>query len=149
MKKILCVLIMLLGVPAFATTMCADDDIIVVVLDPVIAGMSSTSNATLFEWGVTFSYGAIWGTATCIGTGGGYGVGVDDLRTADGSPAIGGEREGLNCWCQMTHPATSRWVFQYTAATLDDCASFCTSGCAYNISNSDYFRAALFKPGEN
>ncbi len=133
MKKILIVLLALVGAPALATTICAEDDVIAIVLDPEVNGTNHTYNTNLFEWGATFSYGSVWGIATCLDKNGSYGVAVDELRSEDGELATGGERKGKYCWCQMTHPAVSRWVFRGAFSSVDDCRSNCASYCGYNV----------------
>ena len=103
---------------AHATTMCATDDTIAVVLDPMINGSSNSYNADLFEWNTTFSYGTVFGIATCVDTAGSSNQVVAELKSSDGTVATGGERSGRYCWCQMTHPARSRWVFRSASARL-------------------------------
>lgn len=131
-------------IPAHATTMCAADDTIAIVLDPAVNGTAYAYNADLFEWSATFSYGTLWGISTCVGTGGTYGVAVDQLRDSDGTVASGGERTGVNCWCQMTHPAQSRWVFRLAYDSVDDCRSLCASPCGLDVRNNQTLRLGMF-----
>lgn len=122
---------------AHATTMCATDDTIAVVLDPMIGGSNYSFNADLFEWNTTFSYGTVFGIATCVDTAGSSNQVVAELKSSDGTVATGGERSGQYCWCQMTHPARSRWVFRGFGNCRHDCVIECgTSSVA--------FRAAMF-----
>lgn len=146
MKKLLIFLTLFVALPALAATICADDDIIAIVLDPEITGNEYLSNNNLFEWGVTFPYGSVWGIATCTDTPGTYGVAVNELRDTNGELITGGERTGSNCWCKMTHPAVSQWVFRHTFATVEICRSQCPGydGCAYRTKNDTAFRAGIF-----
>ena len=47
------------------------------------------------------------------------------------------------CWCRMTHPASSRWVFRYSDSA-SACASACASYCGFNAQNSAALRSGLF-----
>ena len=129
---------------AHATTMCATDDTIAVVLDPMIGGSNYTYNADLFEWNTTFSYGTVFGIATCVDTAGSSNQVVAELKSSDGTVATGGERSGRYCWCQMTHPARSRWVFQHAYGSVDGCGSICASGCGDDVRYGSGFRSAVF-----
>jgi len=145
MKKIIIGVIMLItGTVAHATTMCATDDTMAIVLDPAINGTSNTYNSEIFEWSTVFSYGTLWGIATCVDTKGTYGVAVDELRDSNGELAKGGERTGVNCWCQMTHPAVSRWVFHYANSSVADCRTYCANYCGDYVRNYSAFRAGVF-----
>ncbi len=129
---------------AHATTMCATDDTIAVVLDPMINGSSNSYNADLFEWNTTFSYGTVFGIATCVDTAGSSNQVVAELKSSDGTVATGGERSGRYCWCQMTHPARSRWVFQDAYGSVGGCGSGCASLCGKGVRDNSGFRSAVF-----
>ena len=53
--------------------------------------------------------------------------------------------ENINCWCKMTSPAVSRWVF-YSSFTspLVICAQSCAANCARIVQASASFRSAMF-----
>ncbi len=144
MKKLFLALFVLLAAPALATTICAEDDIIAIVLDPEVAGIDYKYMSSLFEWNVTFPYGQVWGIATCVDTSGTLNVAVDELRAGDGEIATGGERKGPNCWCQMTHPALSRWVVRHAFGSVDDCRLNCASSCGSIGRHNVSFRAVVF-----
>lgn len=129
---------------AQATTMCATDDTIAVVLDPMINGSTAAYNADLFEWSTTFSYGTVFGIATCVDTAGSSNQVVAELKSSDGTVATGGERSGRYCWCQMIHPARSRWVFRYAFGSVGGCGSYCASNCGDDVRGSSGFRSAVF-----
>ena len=130
MKKILMIVALCVPFCAFATDMCARDDIMIMVFDPMVNGTDSGNNAAEWTWWASFAYGRVAGDATCLsaaeglgrtsGQGAYYGTGdyANTFITADaglnGVDADGAERK--YCWCKMTHPASSRWVFGY--ATL-------------------------------
>ena len=145
MKKIiLSVLIAMFCASAGATTMCATDDTLAIVLDPIIGGTNHSSNADLFEWSATFPYGTVWGIATCVDTSGSSNTAVEELRDSNGEIATGGERTGRYCWCQMTHPANSRWVFRSAYGSVAACGSYCAVSCGANVRDYSGFRAGVF-----
>ncbi len=145
MKKIMMAgLIAMFCASAGATTMCATDDTLAIVLDPVISGISNTYNSDLFEWSATFSYGTVWGIATCVDTSGQMNSSVEELRDSNGEIATGGERTGKYCWCKMTHPAVSRWVFRITAASVAGCGSHCAANCGFLVRAESGFRVGVF-----
>lgn len=60
---------------------------------------------------------------------------LDTSSTAD---------ENLNCWCKMTSPAVSRWVFNISNTSAGYCAQNCARTCANTVRNTAAFRSALF-----
>ena len=48
------------------------------------------------------------------------------------------------CWCKMTSPAVSRWVFYGSTASAGVCARRCAYVCAFDVRNTAAFRSALF-----
>ena len=52
--------------------------------------------------------------------------------------------ENLNCWCKMTSPAVSRWVFYTSLMSAADCAWNCAYFCAHRVQSPEAFRAAMF-----
>ena len=60
---------------------------------------------------------------------------LDTSSTAD---------ENLNCWCKMTSPAVSRWVFYYSHTSAGDCTRFCVRNCAVRVRDNASFRSAMF-----
>ena len=152
MKKIVMVLFVCFVVPAFATEMCARNDAVVVPLDAAPDGTGYGNNGTEHIWWTDFSYGRIYGLATCLSAAeGGKPTGSmgsiinaagqmlpadDSLGGRTGQDADGNDR--TYCWCKMTHPASSRWVFQNSYSVSD-----CTSNCAYNCGIHAQIRAAL------
>ena len=145
MKKILVFCLMnLIVLGANATTMCADDAL-AIVLDPQVAGTKHSYNAELFEWNATFPYGTVFGIATCVTTPGPGGATTDTLIDADtGDVATGGERTGRYCWCQMTHPVKSHWVFRNAGSSVADCRSNCAHHCGIIVRDGSTFRGTVF-----
>ncbi|MDE6250846.1 MAG: hypothetical protein K2M34_04430 [Alphaproteobacteria bacterium] len=144
MKKFLIFCLMNLMIfGAHATTMCAADDTLAIVLDPQVSGTNHSYNTELFEWNTTFPYGTVFGIATCIGTP--SGSATDTLiDTETGDVATGGERTGKYCWCQMTHPVKSRWVFRDAYSSVAECRSICAFNCGHYVRYHTSFRGSVF-----
>lgn len=151
MKKILISFLMcMLVLPVYATKMCAANDTVVVVLDPSVAGTGYTYDNVLGTWTTTFPYGKVSGTSACLSSaygksGGGWIANLTDVD-AQGveRPVIGGERHGQYCWCKMTHPAASRWVFDGDGGSASYCASYCTHSCGNRAQYYSWLRVGLF-----
>ena len=60
---------------------------------------------------------------------------LDTSSTAD---------ENQNCWCKMTSPAVSRWVFRSSGPSAGLCARMCAYNCAGLVSGLASWRSALF-----
>ena len=133
----------IIAMPAFATTMCVQNDNVAVVLDPTVAGTTYTYDNSLGRWDTTFPYGHVIGISACIRTSGSYGVAKSQLKD-DGNDVVGGEVTGARCWCRMTHPAVSLWVFSYSYSSASECASICTGRCGAYVQARSDFRAGLF-----
>ena len=151
MNKILIAgLMLLMPYVANALDMCVRDSAMVVSLDPAVNGAGSHYNESELTWDTVFSYGIIYGEATC-------------LSDADGAPsksAMGvytnskGEmlpnddtfvqrKDGGHCWCRMTHPAYSRWVF-VVSSYASDCASYCARSCGLSAQTDAALRGGLY-----
>ncbi len=88
-------------------------------------------------WGVTFDgYGNVKGIASCNGTSGTY----DQPTTANFSQSD----KGQYCWCKMTSPAVSRWVFFDDHGDANDCAYYCADHCGTYVSMYDESRSGIF-----
>ena len=48
------------------------------------------------------------------------------------------------CWCKMTSPAVSRWVFRLSFTSAGFCARLCALNCAIGVRDFAAFRSALF-----
>ena len=145
MKKIFIVFFILICGPVFATSMCVNDDTVVVVLDASINGTggshSQTSTGGTGDWNTIFSYGRVYGVSACVSQN--YGSVVDEI-TDNGAIVTGGESNGGFCYCKMLHPAVSRWVFHYSG-TAANCAANCAYSCEYNYGGGGLRINALFR----
>ena len=136
MKKYLLSMVgvMALGT-SFASVMCSSNDYVTLVLDPGIAGTGYTYSAAQMTWTTTFPYGNISGVAVCNDNAGIYGVASNAEQSNTG---------GVKCWCKMTHPAVSRWVFRYSYSSASDCAVHCARGCGDAVRGYSDFRVGVF-----
>ena len=48
------------------------------------------------------------------------------------------------CWCKMTSPAVSRWVFNRSYETAGSCAWYCANYCAGSAQYSATHRRSMF-----
>ena len=64
MKKILLILMMMLAMPVYATTMCAINDTTAVILDPSIVATNYGYDTNLGTWWAQFSFGRVNGIAS-------------------------------------------------------------------------------------
>ena len=145
MKRIIIFAMMImLAVPAVAVSVCAKDSVVTVVLDPSIDGASYTQNNSTGTWKTVFSYGNVSGISTCVSIAPTGDTG--STKTTDGTPldATGGETTGRYCWCKMTHPMSSLWVFGYGYVDAADCASRCTNYCGVRAQANAALRSGLF-----
>lgn len=168
MKKILVMLMVFLPLSVGAMTMCTRDRSLVISLDPSIGGTTSGYNNSEWVWWTDFSYGRVYGDATCLSAAEGLGrtsgmgayYGVEDYAktTITAEPALSGldadGNERKYCWCKMTHPASSRWVFNYAAlprlrvsriartsavsasVTTPRCAGACLGRLAFDVTSN-------------
>ena len=148
----------LLPIYANATDMCARDDTMVLVFDKDIGGSGYGNNATEWTWWTSFAYGRIAGDATCLsvkeglgrtGTMGAYyGTGDYSKTFIEVEPGLKGTDSDGNdrkyCWCKMTHPVSSRWVFSYARDDSSACASDCAANCGSRVHYYSAMRGGVF-----
>lgn len=150
MKKIMMVfgIVCLMTKSVFGATMCVKNDTISIILDPYIAGTNRTYDKDSWTWGTQFPYGRIWGISACLSSSkgksiGGYVAGLTNKNPDTGvtEPVVGGENYGSYCWCKMTHPVASLWVYN---TSYSNCASLCALNCGFNARDKADMRAGLF-----
>lgn len=136
MKKCILIMISMFGIGmAHASVMCSDSDYVTLVLDPYIDGTTYTYNAAGMTWNTVFPYGNVSGIAVCNDTGGSYGVASNNEQFETG---------GVKCWCKMTHPAVSRWVFRASYSSASECSGGCASYCGSTVRSRSDFRSGVF-----
>jgi hypothetical protein len=88
---------------------------------------------------------AVWGC-----TGGGdikRFAGISYCSNANGTYAQQGDpgnTKGKYCWCMLTNPAASAWVFRSDVGSAVACSQYCAHYCAGSAQNPSAFRSALF-----
>jgi hypothetical protein len=55
-----------------------------------------------------------------------------------------GNTKGKYCWCMLTNPAASAWVFQNAHDSAGNCSQYCANYCASYARILSVFRSALF-----
>ena len=157
MQKVLIVgLMLLMPCVGGALTMCVRDSSLVVSLDQSIGGTTNGNNASEMLWWTEFSYGRIYGEATCLSEaeGGKPSGSMGVITNSNGEMLSQDIPAGLKnkdadgndrgyCWCRMTHPAYSRWVFN-SSYSASNCASDCAYNCGFNARYYAALRGGLF-----
>ena len=146
-RTIITIMLVIMSIyPSFATTMCAVNDSVAVVLDPAIGVSGGCRNdATVGTWDCTFPYGIVAGTFACLNknTDSGTAQLTDTDNEGNTHLVTGSERYGQYCWCKLTHPVASRWVFLGANGSVASCVSNCVSGCTKRVMYYTSFFASL------
>ena len=145
MKKLSMLIMSMITSASIGATMCSKNDATTIVLDPAIGGTNYGYSQANSTWWASFPCGTIRGISACLSSANGQSTGgyIADLQD-NGESVIGGETNGLHCWCKMTHPAVSLWVFFYSASSADECARFCAYYCGYRAQDYSALRGGLF-----
>ncbi len=94
-----------------------------------------TENGT---WGTTLYTGdKVTGIASCNSTPGST---KGETTTEEFSQSS----EGKYCWCKMTSPSASLWVFNFAYSSSSDCAGRCAEGCGGSVRLYSTFRSGVF-----
>ena len=100
-------------------------------------GTGRTSNETDGTWTVTFPYGNISGISTCNSTkAGNWGTAYPQYSFDTGTT-------GKYCWCRMTSPTRSAWVYDVDRGTASACDSICAFTCASRVETNEDFRSHI------
>lgn len=150
LRRCLAVLLFLI-IPynSFAATACVENNSRAVVLD---ASKDCNSNCYDGSWGsskvtVYMPYGTIYGVASCLDSD--YGVQGDNSVYTDnngvlinnGNVVVGGENNGYYCWCRITYPIVSNWIYiagpsWYLESSHSPCAWRCSADCGYHLGHN-------------
>ena len=149
MRYVIFLLFIFIPFISHATDMCARNDTMVMVFDPEL-GIKDRS-AYAGDWRASFPYGNFSGEYTCLSAAEGlgrtsgtgvpyYGVGEYDKTFINATAGLKGVDENDNerkyCWCRITHPLQSKWMFVSSHNNSVDCESGCPG----------YFMCGLFTP---
>ena len=108
------------------------------------------------DWGVTFPYNdgtvQVNGISACsavtegLSSGGiptnQSGVQADYESNMASAPT--NNPVGEICYCKLSNPAASPWVFSHSYSSASDCAFLCAADCALGVRISARFRGAVF-----
>ena len=117
-----------------------------IILDPSVAGENSTTNSESGTWSVTFSYGIVSGVVSCNGLTGVNGTAYPEYSN---QIIVGYQNDQKNCWCRMTSPVRSAWVFRLAYETTSDCTSRCVSHCSDVVRDYENYRKAFYATAGN
>jgi len=123
-----------------ATTMCVTNDNTSIILDPSIEGTGYTRDEATKTWTTTFPNYTVSGIATCNSTSGTYGKAYPQYNFDNNHASS----TGVYCWCRMTSPVRSAWVFGYEFSTASGCAPYCANHCSDRIQLSTALRGGVF-----
>jgi len=147
MKKVMMIIALMIPITGWGATMCSKNDTITIMLDPSIEGTEHyRSTAAQSTWMAVFPYGTVRGIHACLSSNYGKSLGeyVADLH--DNNELVGGgETNGEHCWCKMTHPAASLWVFRITTTSASECANVCANHCGYRTHLGGTMRSGMFE----
>ena len=163
MRKILLIICAILTTTSVhATQMCARRDTTVIPLDAFVSADTRKSDGNEWMWWVSFDYGVVYGTATCLS--------VQDLRDIEGNQGLttyvgslstddegytarsgyyngdttNTEYERKFCYCKLTHPMASMWHYAAYPYTAVSCLSNCVGYCSSNVQTNISWRTELF-----
>ena len=115
-------------------------------MDPSVAGIKYTAYPENGTWTTEFPYGTISGITSCNSITGTWGTAYSSNQN---NITAGYQTDGVQCWCRITIPVRSAWVFYHTYDSDSECASACTYACAYNGQNHSGFRTAMYGSAGN
>lgn len=106
--------------------------------------MNPDANTTqMYPSANTTNWSGITDTTTVTGIShcGATGTNIGDVTSAVSLSSTA--TENLYCWCRMTSPVISHWVFSMQFASATNCDTYCVSSCAENFAGNKTFRTAL------
>lgn len=83
---------------------------------------------------------SVSGISVCTNTSSSGGTVVDLLKSE--SVQVG---QSVYCWCKMTAPAVSRWVFTAQMSNANACVSGCAYKCQSTTSNINYYFGSIMR----
>ena len=113
----------------------------------------NSSSTTCTSSPTQYQYHTDW-AATCTTNGvstpiSGIGICSSTSGSSSGQTATELDRSSTSdnnkyCWCKMTSPAVSRWVYYTSITTGALCAQNCAYSCANTLRFNAVFRSAMF-----
>lgn len=144
--------------PAYSLDMCVENNSVAVVLDPTVTPKSSGSSihAGTSTFKINTDYGILTGVRACLTSN--YSVLTYNVYKGvlkeNNKLVVGGEKNGGKCWCKLTHPVSSLWVYLADDSNAGNCSrsEYCLTRCkdfllsSYDKSSNTmgHIRAELF-----
>ena len=154
-KYLIAVLLLFIPCVTYALTMCARDNSLVISLYPGSTLKDISYNLAEYTWSGTFDSGTILGEATCLGQAeGGWpspvnpGCVVNSNGNRVDSSIPKGFGKGQFCWCRMTHPGFSSWVFAANHNSAGTCVTSCAKSCTSILTNGNFIKALFYNIGK-
>ena len=149
MKKIIALIMILMTMQSHATTMCAANDTVAVVLDPSISITNYNYDAASGTWSAWSTQGTVYGISACLNVrasieGETVARLTDTNNDGETKLVVGTENYGRYCWCRLTHPVSSRWTYSDDRTYNVLCVSGCASACVNKLRGQVSFRRGLF-----
>ena len=113
-------------------------------LNPDVKLTARTYDTTNMTWGISAPYGTISGIAVLNTT---VGNGHGSINTSNFPTGT----SGTYCWCKMTSPATSAWVYLDSVSSYSESSwnLMCVRGCVDNFAVYSDFRNKFFQSANN
>ena len=120
------------------------------------AGSCTTTPSNYGDWGVMFDYNGeriqVSGISACSTVDEGLSMGdiptnqtgVQSDYESNMSNAPTDSPVGAKCYCKMTGPAVSRWVFAGSRSSSSSCADYCAYNCGGYVRGRAGFRSDVF-----
>ena len=132
------------GVPPtkqFVGGSCFTETTTAIILDPSVSGTSETYDAAQKTWTAIFPNYTLSGIVSCNSLTGTSGTAYPEYNN---QITAGYQTNQLQCWCRMTNPVRSAWVFSNTFSSASECASSCANFCGTYVRDHAFFRRGVF-----
>ena len=113
---------------------------------PLCFTLKSSDGATLVRssvnsvlWHSVLGNKSVAGVSHCADFGGAVGTGRDVLSVASDVA------ENKHCWCRMSVPLLSRWVYSMEFASDLNCNKYCSAKCAEIFAEDASWRASMWE----
>ena len=115
-----------------------------------MAGTNNTYVAADATWSVTFpdntNGGTVSGISSCNSLSGTQNKAYPEYNN---QITQGYQDGGVNCWCRMTSPVRSAWIFSYISSFANYCAWDCVEHCINAVHDDVDSRTAFYNSAGN
>ena len=125
------------------------NDTTAIILDPSVEGIRENHTYVSADaiWQETLTNGdIISGIASCNSIEGTKNTAYPQYNN---QITQGYQNDGANCWCRMTNPVRSAWVFGTSYAASEECYGGCAHVCGLYVIGTNAFRRAVFGSAVN